>query len=177
VQALYDFLPVAVFFVAFKFAGIYTATGVLMVATVAVAARQWFVKRAISPMLLVSSVLALGFGGLTLYFHNQLFIMWKPSILYTLLALACLASQLFGDQPLIQKMMGEHLKTDARTWRIANTVWACFFLLLAAVNLVFVYRFSADTWVTWKFASMGVIFVFSLGLGVWLAGRAEPVEA
>ena len=176
VQALYDFLPVAAFFVTIVFADIYKATAVLMIATVAVAARQWYVKRSISKMLMFSSVLALVFGGLTLYFHNPLFIMWKPSILYVLLALACVGSQLFGDEPLIQKMMGEQLKTDARTWKIANLVWAGFFLLLAGVNLFFAYRFSATVWGTWKLVSFGVIFLFSLGLGMWLSGRAEPVE-
>ncbi len=175
-QALYDFLPVVAFFVTFKFADIYTATGVLMVATVALALQQWIAKRRISPMLLVSAGLGLLFGGLTLYFHNQLFIMWKPSILYVLLALACLASQVWSDKPLIQKMMEAQLKTDARTWRIANLTWAFFFLVLAAVNLVFVYRFSAEAWATWKIASFGVVFAFSLGLGMWLSGRAVPAE-
>jgi len=176
VQALYDFLPVVAFFVTFKFADIYTATAVLMVATVAVALQQWFRKRAVSPMLLVSAGLGLVFGGLTLYFHNQLFIMWKMSILYALLAAACLLSQVFGDKPLIQKMMEAQIETDARTWRIANVAWALFFLALAAVNLVFVYRFSAEVWATWKLASFGVVFLFSLALGVWLAGRAAPVK-
>jgi intracellular septation protein A len=82
----------------------------------------------------------------------------------------------WSDKPLIQKMMEAQLKTDARTWRIANLTWAFFFLVLAAVNLVFVYRFSAEAWATWKIASFGVVFAFSLGLGMWLSGRAVPAE-
>jgi intracellular septation protein len=175
VQALYDFLPVVAFFVTMQVADIYRATAVLMVATVAVAACQWYVKRKISSMLLVSAVLALVFGGLTLYFRNPMFIMWKPSILYTLIALACLASQIFGEQTLIEKMMGEQIRTDARTWRIANVSWALFFLVLAGANLYVAYHFSLTAFATWKLICFGVIFLFSLALGVWLSGRAEAV--
>ena len=175
-QALYDFLPIIAFFATFKFADIYAATAVLMVVTVAVAGMQWFQRRKVSPMLLVSASLALVFGGLTLYFHNQLFIMWKPTIVDFLFAVALLVSQFVGEEPLIQKMMGHALKTDARTWRIANTSWALFFLAAAAANLVFVYRFSVDAWATWKIASYVIMVVFALAVSVWLANRAEAVE-
>ncbi len=176
-QALYDFLPILAFFATFKFADIYAATAVLMVALVIVAGLQWVKRRSVSPMLLVSAGLALVFGGLTLYFHNQLFIMWKPTIADGLFAVAFLVSPFVGEEPLIQKMMGHVLKTDRRTWLIANTVWALFFLLAAAVNLVFVYRFSVDAWANWKFASLFVMAAFALCVSVWLASRAQPVDS
>jgi intracellular septation protein len=173
-QALYDFIPVLAFFATFKLAGIYAATGVLLIATVVMTAAQWLRKGAVSPMLLVSAGLALVFGGLTLWLHNDLFIMWKPTVLYLLFAVALLLSQLVGDKPLVQKMLEQKLRTDARTWRITNLSWAVFFLVLAGVNLVFVYRFSRDAWATWKLATVGIVFVFALAQGAWLANRAEP---
>lgn len=175
-QALYDFFPVLAFFVAFKFADIYTATGVLIVVTLAVAATQWIRTRKISPMLLVSTGLALVFGGLTLWLHNDLFIMWKPTVVYLLFAAALIVSEVAGPKPLVQRLLEERLRADARTWQITNLVWAAFFLVLAAVNLVFVYRFSRDAWVTWKLATVGVVFVFALAQGAWLASRSEPIE-
>jgi intracellular septation protein len=177
VQALYDFFPVLAFFVTFKFADIYTATGVLIVVTLVVAAMQWFRTRKISTMLLISTGLALVFGGLTLWLHNELFIMWKPTVVYLLFAAALIVSELTGPKPLVQRLLEERLRADARTWRITNLTWAAFFLLLAAVNLVFVYRFSRDAWVTWKLATVGVVFVFALAQGAWLATRSEAVEA
>ncbi len=176
-QALYDFLPIIAFFTTFKLAGIYWATGVLMVVTVGVAAAQWFKRRTVSPMLMVSAGLALVFGGLTLYFHNQLFIMWKPTIVDVLFAAALLASQVFGDGPLLKKMMGHVLQTDDRSWRIANTSLALFFLASAAVNLVFVYRFSADAWATCKFVSYVVMVLFTMGISLWLSTRATTVAS
>ena len=176
-QALYDFLPLIAFFTTYKFADIYAATGVLMAVTVLVAGLQWLKRRTVSPMLLVSAGLALVFGGLTLYFHNQLFIMWKMTIADVLFASVLLASQIFGDEPMIKKVMGHVLKTDDRTWKIANTAWALFFLVSGAVNLVFVYGFSVDAWVKWKIASFVALAVFTLGGSLWLASRAEPVES
>ena len=174
-QALYDFLPVLAFFVTLKLAGIYAATGVLMVAAVAVALVEWLRKRAISRMLLFSTALALVFGGLTLWLHNELFIKWKPTVLYGLLALLLLGSQVAGQKPLIQRMLEQQLVTDARTWRTLNVAWALFMLALAALNLVFAYRFSTDAWGTWKLATVGVVLAWAVLSGLWLAQRAhEP---
>jgi intracellular septation protein len=176
VQALYDLLPVLAFFATFKFAGIYTATGVLVGATVLVALLQWVRTRRVSGMLMVSAALVLVFGGLTLWLHNDIFIMWKPTVVYLLFATALISSEFLGPKPLLQKLLEERLVADRRTWRIANLSWAVFFLVLAAVNLVFVYRFTRDAWVTWKLAAVGVVFVFALVQGAWLARRAQPVE-
>lgn len=175
-QALYDFLPVVAFFVTLKLADVYAATAVLMLAAVVVAALEWFKKRQVSPMLLFSTGLALVFGGLTLYLHNELFIKWKPTVLYALLALVLLASQLFGGKPLIQKMLEEQLSTDARTWRTVNLGWVLFFLAMAGVNLVFVYRFSTDAWATWKIAALGVIALWAVASSLWLAQRAHETK-
>jgi intracellular septation protein len=172
-QALYDLLPVLAFFVTYKLANIFVATGVLLVVTLAQVAVQWLRTRTVSRMMLISAGLVLVFGGATLLVHDELFIMWKPTVLYVLFAVALFASQLFTDKPLVQRALEAQLSTDARTWRISNTSWALFFLALAAVNLVFVYRFSRDAWVNWKLATLGIVLVFALAQGAWLAKRAE----
>jgi intracellular septation protein len=172
-QALTDFLPVLAFFIAFKFAGIYVATGVLIAATCVQVAVQWLRTRTVSRMMLISAALVLVMGGATLLLHNELLIMWKPTVLYLLFAAVLTASQYVGDRPLIQRLLETQLKADERTWRLTNLSWAVFFLVLAAVNLVFVYRFDRDTWVTWKLATIGIVFAFALAQAFWLARRAE----
>ena len=172
-QALTDFLPVLAFFVAFKFAGIYVATGVLIAATCAQVAVQWARTRTVSRMTLISAALVLVLGGATLLLKNELLIMWKPTVLYVLFALILIASQFVGDKPLIERLLGSQLKADARTWRLTNLAWAVFFLVLAGVNLVFVYRFSRDAWVNWKLATIGIVFAFAIAQAFWLAHRAE----
>ena len=172
-QALTDFLPVLAFFIAFKLADIYVATGVLIAVTCVQVAVQWARTRTVSRMMLISAALVLVMGGATLLLHNDLLIMWKPTVLYVLLAAALLVSQYLGDKPLIERLLESQLKTDARTWRLTNLSWAVFFLVLAAVNLVFVYRFDRATWVTWKLATIGIVFAFAIAQALWLARRAE----
>jgi intracellular septation protein len=186
-QALYDLLPVLAFFVAYKLADIYVATGVLIVATVLQVAIQWVRTRTVSKMVLISAGLVLVFGGATLLIHDELFIMWKPTVLYVLFALALLASQWFTAKPIVQRLLESQLTTDARTWRITNAGWAVFFLVLAAVNYVFVHGFThspdgsaaqkswESAWATWKLATIGVVFAFALLQGLWLSKRAEAV--
>jgi intracellular septation protein len=188
-QALYDLLPVLAFFIAYKLAGIYVATGVLIAATLALVAVQWFTKRKVSTMVLVSAGLVLVFGGATLLIHDELFIMWKPTVLYVLFALAMLASQLFTDKPIVQRLLEAQLTASPRTWQIANVGWALFFIVLAGVNYVFVHGFShspagsaeqkswESAWATWKLATIGVVFAFALVQGVWLSRHSEAVEA
>ena len=171
-QALTDFLPVLAFFVAFKFAGIYVATGVLIAATGVQLSVQWLRHRTVSRTMLYSALLVLVFGGATLYFHNERVLMWMPTVLYVTLAGAFLATQWFGP-PLVERLLGSQIKTDARTWRIANLSWVVFFLVLGVVNLAFVYRYGLNAWVGWKLAKIGVIFLFALAQAFWIAGRAE----
>jgi intracellular septation protein len=186
-QALYDLLPVLAFFVAYKLADIYVATGVLIAATVVQVAVQWLRTRTVSRMVLISAGLVLVFGGATLLIHDELFIMWKPTVLYVLFAVALLASQFFTGKPIVQRLLEAQLTTDGRTWRIANAGWAVFFLALAAVNYAFVHGFThspdgsveqkswESAWATWKLATIGVVFAFALAQGVWLSRRAEAV--
>jgi len=171
-SALIDFLPILAFFIAYKTVGIWVATGVLMVATALQLAVTWLRPRRLSPMLLWSAALVFVFGGVTLYFHNDLVLMWMPTVLYGTLAAAFAVSSLLG-RPLVERMMAEHLKVDARTWQVANWTWALFFALLAGVNVAVAYRYGLNTWVWWKLSKIGVIFLFLLGQVFWLARRAE----
>jgi len=174
-SAFYDLLPVLAFFVAYKVAGVFVATAVLVVATVVQVGVTWLRKREVSKMALASAGLVLVFGGATLLLHDEVLIMWKPTVLYVLFALVLIGSQVLGGQPLTQRLLGAQIHTDDRTWRIANGSWALFFLVLAAVNLVFVYRFR-DAWVNWKLATVGIVFAFALLQAMWLARRAVEPE-
>ena len=176
-QALYDLVPVLLFFATFKWLGIYVATAVLIATTVAQVGWQYFKHGKVSGMLLTTAVLVLLFGGLTLYIHDDRFIVWKPSVLYVLLAAAFAASNFLGEQPMLQRTLGHVLRTDRRTWQWATGHWAAFFTLLAGVNAIFVLYFSRDAWANWKMATVGVVMVFAVLQMLWLSRHAEAVEA
>lgn len=176
-QALYDLLPVLAFYAAFKVAGIYVATAVLMAITVAQVLVQWIRTRTVNKILLVFAALALVFGGLTLWIHDDRFIVWKPTVVYTLFGIAMLVSPLVADKPLIQMLLDKHLKTDARTWLITNTSWALLWFAIALGNAVFATRYSRDAWVNWHTAITPIVFLFGIVQALWLARRAEATEA
>lgn len=178
-QLLFDFLPLIAFFVAYKFAGIYTATAVIIVATVIQVSIHWLRTRRVNPMHVVSAGLVLTFGGLTLWIHDTAFIMWKPTVLNWLFAAAFLVSlwRRFGDRPLIQRLM---TATDAgfdlspTLWRRLNWMWIGFFTVMGAANLAAFSYLDEATWVNFKvFGLFGLTAVFIVAQGFWIASRAQ----
>lgn len=175
-QALLDFIPIALFLVAFKFGDIFLATAVLLVATLLQVAWQWYRHRKVSGMLLTSAALVLVFGGITLYFHDERFILWKPTVLYALFAAAFVLSTVIGEKPLVERLLGHQLRAERRVWESATWQWALLFLAMAAFNAVLVLHFSRDAWANWQAYKVGVVLAFSVLQVFWLGNRAEPVE-
>ena len=172
-QLFLDFLPVVAFFVAYKLANIYVATGTLIVAVIVQATAQWIQHRKLSPMMLTSAVLVLVFGTITLIVHDKTFIQWKPTVRYALLAVAFLTSQFFGEAPLIQRVMGANMTLERSVWRTLNLLWVIFFVALAGLNLYVAYSYDEATWVNFKlFGLLGLTFVFAIAQAFWLTSKA-----
>jgi intracellular septation protein len=177
-QFLIDLLPVIAFFVAYKVAGIYVATAVLIVGVLAQTAVAWIRHRKVSGMLLTSAVLVLVFGGLTLLVHDATFIKWKPTIVNWLFAVAFLVSQFMKGPSIIQRMLGENVTLESADWKRLNLMWVAFFAVSGVLNLWVAYNFDEATWVNFKlFGLMGLTLVFALLQGVWIARKAEPTDA
>jgi intracellular septation protein len=174
-QLLIEFLPILSFFVAYKFGGVYVATGVMLVMLLIVVAYQWFKHRKVGPMLLVSAGIGLVFGGLTIWLHDQIFVQLKPTAVYWLLALALICGRLFSDKPIIQRLMDSALPLPEDAWRTLNTIWAVGFIAIGAINLYVMYHFDMDTWVNFKLYGLtGLMVLFALGQGIWLATKLPP---
>jgi len=182
-QLLFDFLPIIAFFVAYKIADIYVATMVLIVAVIVQSAIQWLRKRKLNSMHIISAVLVLIFGGLTLAIHDRSFIMWKPTIVNWLFAAGFLASQLrvFGGRPLVQRLMSSAeagVDLSTASWRHLNLMWVGYFALLGLANLYVFRNFDEATWVNFKlFGMLGLTFVFVVVQGMWISSRAQQSQA
>lgn len=171
-QLLFDFFPVIAFFVAYKLADIYVATGIIIGAVIVQVAVQWFRHRKVSPMMLISAVLVLIFGTITLLVHDKAFIQWKPTVLNWLFAAGFLISQFVGEQPVIQRLMGASLTLERPVWLKLNLMWVGYFVVMGALNLYVVRAFDESTWVNFKlFGMMGMTLVFALLQGVWLSSK------
>lgn len=175
---LFDFLPIIVFFVAFKMYDMYVATAAIIVTMAAQICFQWIRKRTVNKMLLVSGALVALFGGATLILRDPIFIQWKPTIVYGLFAVAFLGSQLFGKQTLVERVMGHAIELPKRMWRQLNMIWIANFTVLGLANIYVVYNFSQETWVNFKFfGTLGLTLITALGQGVWIAMNAPEQQS
>jgi len=158
---LFDLFPVILFFAAFKFFGIFTATAVAIVATLAQIVYVKIRHGKVDKMLLISGLIITVFGGATLLLKDPTFIQWKPSILYWLFAAGLLGAQwLFNKNPM-RAMMEKQIQLPDGVWSKLNLAWAMLFFVLGFLNLYVAFNYSQDTWVNFKlFGITGIMFGF-----------------
>ena len=174
---LFDLFPVILFFVAYKFSGIYVATGVAIGATFAQIGWVWFKHRKVDTMLWVSLGLITVFGGATLLLQNPTFIKWKPTVLYWLFAVVLLVSATVMKKNLIRKMLEEQMTLPEPLWGRLNLSWVVFFAAMGVANLYVAYNFSEADWVNFKlFGGMGLMVVFIVIQGLMLAKYVEEKQ-
>jgi intracellular septation protein len=143
-------------------AGIFWGTGSFVAATVVSLIASRFLFGRVPVMPLVSGVVVLIFGGLTLWLQDELFIKLKPTIVNTIFA-SVLFGGLFFGKSLLRYLFGDVFSLTDEGWRKLTFRWACFFVLLAVLN-EFAWRLlSTDQWVTFKvFAIMPITMVFAI---------------
>jgi len=145
-----DFGPLLAFFVAYKFLGIFAGTAIFMLAIAAAVLVSRIKLGRVSPMLWLSAILVIGFGGLTIYFHDPKFIQLKPTIIYALLA-ALLFGGLLTGRPLLKFVLEAGYKDlDDKGWLKLSRNWAWFFVAMAVGNEVIRANFSFDQWLMVK---------------------------
>lgn len=158
---LFDLFPVILFFVAFKFFGIYTATAVAIVATLGQIIYSKIRYGKVEKMLLISGAIIIVFGGATLFFKNPTFIQWKPTVLYWLFAVSLIGAQLIFKKNPMRSLMEKQISLPDNIWTKLNIAWAALFVILGFLNLYVAFNYSQDTWVDFKlFGITGIMFVF-----------------
>ena len=177
-KLLLDFFPIILFFVAFKFAGIYVATGVAIVATIAQIAWLRHSTGKVEPMQWASLAIILVFGGATIALQNETFIKWKPTVLYWLMAGTLAAGQLFFRKNLLKSLMGSQLELPEPAWRVTNWSWIAFFAVMGVANLWVAFNFDTNTWVNFKlFGGLGLMALFVVGQALYLGRYMKADEA
>ena len=177
-KLLIDFFPILLFFAAFKLWGIYAATAVAIVATIAQILWLRHSHGKVEPMQWVSLAVIVLFGGATIALQNETFIKWKPTVLYWLMGGTLAAGQLFFRKNLLKTLMGSQLDLPEPGWRVTNWSWIAFFAAMGVLNLWVAYNFDTDTWVNFKlFGGMGLMVVFVIGQALYLGRYMKPDEA
>jgi intracellular septation protein len=173
-KLLFDLLPIILFFVAYKVAGIYAATGVAIAASVVQIVWLRLRRRPIEPMQWTSLGIIVVFGGLTLFLRDETFIKWKPTVLYAVFALTLVGARLLRGINLIKVMLGKQVRLPEPVWGRLDRAWTVFFVVQAVLNIVVAYGFSTDVWVNFKlFGAMGLTLLFVVGQAVWLGRHVQ----
>ncbi|MES2716962.1 MAG: septation protein A [Pseudomonadota bacterium] len=205
-KLLLDFLPILLFFGAFKYAeghkdwaaafatehlGFMVAGGqvgtgeapVLLATVVVVLATLaqvlWLKARGqkVDLMLWISLGLVTVLGGLTVWLHSETFIKWKPTGLYWAMGLSFLVSQFLLGRNLLKLMLGEQLQLPEAVWTRLSLAWVAFFAGMGVLNLWVAYSFSTDTWVNFKlFGGIGLMLLFTLAQGLYISRHLPDEE-
>ncbi|WP_028311265.1 septation protein A [Derxia gummosa] len=204
-KLLFDLFPVALFFAAFKVAEISPDAAAALathwfgalasggeigakeapvmwatIATIVGTLMQviWLLlrRKRIEPMLWISLGIVVVFGGATLWFHDDTFIKWKPTVLYWASGIGLAVAQFGFGNNFIRKMMGAEIELPESVWLRLLMAWIGFFVAMGCINLFVAFNFPTETWVNFKmFGSMGLMLAFVVGQAVWL-GRHLPRE-
>jgi intracellular septation protein len=169
---LFDFFPLILFFVAYQLADIYWATGVAMAATVAQIGYVLARGRKVSGMQWASLAIIGLFGGATLILRDEMFIKWKPTVLYWLAGVGFIGALAFGRNPVraVIREAEPSIDVPAAVWTRLCIAWGVFFLFKGALNLWVAYTFSTPVWVKFKvFGSMGLMLAFVIAQAMWLS--------
>ena len=157
-----DLGPLLVFFAAFRFFGIFTATACFMAAVLIALGVGYFRERRFSPMPLITAAVVLVFGTLTLYLRNDTFIKMKPTVLYTLFSLLLVGGLAF-NRLFIKYVFSQAFELNDEGWRALTWRWSGFFLALAILNELIWRNFPTSVWVSFKvWAIIPLIFLFAL---------------
>jgi len=157
-----DLGPLMVFFIGFKYLGIFGATAAFMAAVLIALAAGWLLEKKLSPMPLVTAVLVIVFGGLTLYLKNDIFIKMKPTVLYAFFGLTLIGGLSF-NRLFIKYVFAQAFELDETGWRQLTWRWGLFFLALAVINEMVWRNASTAAWVAFKvWGIIPLIFLFAL---------------
>jgi intracellular septation protein len=172
-----DLGPLLLFFFANARFGIFAATATFMVAVIAALIVSYVITRHLPIMPVVTAVIVLVFGGLTLFLHDATFIKVKPTIIYAMFGAILLGGLLF-NKPLLGVVFDSLFRLTDEGWRKLTWRWSIFFFALAALNEIVWRNTSTDVWVDFKvFGVIPLTFLFAaLQYPLTQKYAAEPAE-
>jgi intracellular septation protein len=175
-KLLIELGPLLVFFGGNAAAGIYAGTAAFMVATLAALAVAMLRYHKVPIMPLVSGIIVLLFGGLTLYLRDDTFIKLKPTIVYVMFA-GLLGAGLLLKKPLLELLLGPVFRLSELGWRKLTWRWLLFFVAMAVLNELVWRNVSTNAWVSFKaFGFLPLTFLFALTQVPLMQRYSEPAE-
>ena len=163
-KQLFEFLPLIVFFAVYYKSDkdLYLSIAAVIVATIISLIALYVKERKVSTMMLVSTIILIIFGGLSLFLKNEMFFKMKPTIINALFAVILIGSSVI-KKPVLKYLLTSSMQLSEQGWSLMNKMWATFFIFLAILNEIVWRTQSTDTWVNFKvFGIMGITIVFTI---------------
>ena len=176
-KQILEFLPIVLFFGAYQmdgetltvgawshtFDGIFSATAVLMIATIAVWLIMLAITRRNDKRLMWMMIAVVVFGTATLVLRDQRFIQWKPTVFNWVMAVLFFGSQFVGKKTLLERLLSQQLVLSEVIWKRLNALWVTNFVTVGALNLYVAYQYEEAFWVSYKlYSSIGFILLMML---------------
>jgi intracellular septation protein len=171
-----DFLPILLFFAAFKMFNIYVATAVLMTATVVQMGTIYVMERKLQALQKITLLLILVFGTLTLVLQDERFIKWKPTVLYAAMAIALAIAMWVMKKNFLKLMLGSQMELPEPVWMRLNVAWIVYCLFMSAINGYVAAYYSTEAWVNFKLWGYVFPLVFIAAQGVYIARYLKTDE-
>ena len=171
-----DLFPILIFSAAYKYASIYEATAVLMAATVVQSLLMYRIDGKLATLQKVTLVLILVFGTLTLVLHDDRFIKFKPTLLYSGMALGLLVSQFVFKKNFLKTMLGSQVNLPDANWQTLSMAWIAYCVFMASLNAYVAHNFSTEDWVNFKIWGYVFPLIFIVGTGIYIAKNVPPSE-
>lgn len=206
-KLLLDFLPLILFFAVFKLAEgdgdaaarfatehlgfavqggavtseqapVLLATVVVVLATLLQIVLLKALRKPVDRMLWISAAIVTVLGAMTVWLNDPVFIQWKPTVLYWLMAAVLAGAKLGWGKNLVQAVVGKQVGLPAHFWSPLLWSWAAFFAVVGVLNIWVAYHYSTSTWATFKvFGITGLLLAFMVAQGVILAKHFQDVDA
>ena len=174
-KLLFDFFPLILFLITFKsfedpLQGLLVATAVTIAATMVQVGYMWFKHHHVEKMHIITLVLIIVFGGLTLWFADPLFLKWKVTLVNWLFSLVFFGSQFIGKKNLLKRMLTNKIILPDNIWLRLNMAWSLFFVSIGCANLYVAFNYSLNIWVNFKtYGVIGLTLVFVIAQAIYMA--------
>ena len=190
-KQLAELVPLILFFIAYQMKGttvnigewsytldgIFSATAILIIATILQVILTWVLTRELEKRLLWLLAAVCVFGGATLLFRDQTFIYWKPTVFNWVLALVFAASNYIGDRNLMERTLGHQLELPKAVWNKLLWLWVGNFSLVGALNIVVAYQLGEAFWVSYKlYSALGFTLLLTIVTAVIIAPHMQDEE-
>ncbi|MBY0466514.1 MAG: septation protein A [Burkholderiales bacterium] len=168
-RILIDFFPIALFVAFYKLQDIYTATAMLMAATVVQTGVIYAMDKRLQMMQKVTLMLVLVFGVLTLVLQDERFIKWKPTVLYISMATVLAVALWIWKKNFLQILLSSQLQLPDPVWGRLTHIWVGYFVFMGALNGYVAANFTTDEWVNFKLWGYVFPVLFIVGQGLYIA--------